>query len=63
MADKMTVEEFNNTALGRQLFEQMESLARQQNDILTAVRELTEPVSFGSYVDWDDTGFFDNTDI
>lgn len=63
MADKMTVEEFNNTALGRQLFEQMESLARQQNDILSAVRDLTEPAAFGSYVDWDDSGFFDNTDI
>jgi len=64
MADKkMTVEEFNNTALGREMKEQMASLYQQQQDILTAVRELTEPVSFGSYVDYDDDGFFDNTDI
>lgn len=63
MADKMSVEEFNNTPMGRQFKEQMEALYRQQQIVLDAVREMTEPVAFGSYVDYDDSGFFDNTDI
>lgn len=63
MAEKMSVEEFNNTAMGRNLHEQMKALYRQQQNILDAVREMTEPKAFGSYVEYDDSGFFDNTDI
>lgn len=60
---KPTVEEFNKTPEGRILFGNVRVLQEEINKILSDVRAKTEPVKFGSYVDWDDSGFFDNTDI
>jgi len=59
----MTVAEFNNTALGRQFHQQMVDLYAQQDLVLRAVREATEPVAFGAYIEHDDSGFVESTDI
>jgi hypothetical protein len=59
----MTVDEFNKTREGRIQFHRVQELLGEINDILDDVRGKTEPVAFGSYVDYDDSGFFDNTDI
>ena len=59
----MTVEEFNNTPDGRRLKARMEDLYALQREVLDEVRRKTEPKAFGSYVDYDDSGFFDNTEI
>ena len=59
---RMTVEEFNETPQGQILFGNVMALHAEINKILDEVRQATEPEAFGSYVDYDDSGFFDNTD-
>lgn len=59
----MTVAEFNDTEEGKALNEVMAGLYRQQQAVLDTVRELTEPVAYGAYVEHDDSGFVESTDI
>ena len=61
--DDMTVEEFNDTPQGQFLFQSVLALQNEIDRITDEVRRHTEPKRFGSFVDYDDSGFFDNTDI
>ena len=59
----MNVQEFNNTPQGRLLMKKVVALQKEINSTLTEVRRATEQISDGAYVDWDDSGFFEETDI
>ena len=59
----MNVYEYNKTPKGKEQLEEVKKLHAQIDAILDDVRMATDETSFGAFIDWDDSGFFEDNDI
>ncbi len=59
----MIVSDYNETKDGKEQLAEVRSLQEKIDDILCDVRRKTDETSFGAFVDWDDSGFYEDGSI
>ena len=59
----MIVSDYNETRDGKEQLAEVRALQEKIDDILCDVRRKTAETSFGAFVDWDDSGFYEDGNI